>query len=80
MSFDLVAAEKAGISVSLLCRALGVSRSGFYARTRRGESARAVRAKRRDVEVAAVFAEKPGHYGAPRVQAVLRERGTAVSR
>jgi len=80
VSFDIVAAEKAGISVSALCRALGVSRSGFYAREQRRESGRTRRARQRDVAVAAVFREKRGRYGAPRVRAVLQARGMKVSR
>lgn len=80
MSFDLVTAEKVGVPIALLCRALGVSRSGFYARASRAVSPRALRAKQRDLAVAAVFAEKRCRYGAPRVHAVLRARGTTVSR
>jgi putative transposase len=38
------------------------------------------RARKRDVAVAAVFKEKRERYGAPRVRAVLRARGEAMSR
>ena len=80
MSFNLVAAEKAGVAVAVLCRALGVSRSGFYARRGRGDPPKVARARKRDVAVAAVFKEKRERYGAPRVRAVLRARGEAMSR
>ena len=39
--YRFIAAEKAASPVSLLCRALGVSRQSFYAWLERGPSARA---------------------------------------
>jgi transposase-like protein len=43
MRFAFIAAEKAEHSVTILCRCLRVTRSGFYAWARRGPSARAQR-------------------------------------
>ena len=42
MRFRFILAEKAEHSVSLLCRAMAVSRSGFYAWLKRKPSPRAV--------------------------------------
>ncbi len=43
MRFAFIAAEKAQHSVTILCRCLRVTRSGFHAWTTRGPSARAQR-------------------------------------
>ena len=43
MRFAFVAAEKARYPVRILCRCLGVTRSGYYAWARRPPSARALR-------------------------------------
>ena len=58
-----------------MCRLLGVSTSGLSAWLRRPESARA----RRDVEltgkIKAIHSRSRGTYGAPRIQAELRDEG-----
>lgn len=78
--FRFIAAEKANHPVDALCRALGVSRAGFYAWLGRPASARA----RRDAEllerVRAIHAESEGTYGWPRIHAELRLQGLRVSR
>ena len=76
--FEFIAAQKARHPVAGLCRALGVSRSGFNAWARRGPSPRA----RTDVEllerIRAIHAESRGSYGRPRMHAELRHRGVRV--
>lgn len=67
-------------SISAVCRALRIGRSGFYARRVRGASAASRRAAKLDVEVAAAFKRRRGHYGAPRVVQDLRNQGHVVSR
>jgi hypothetical protein len=79
MRFRFIAAEKATHSVTILCRCLHVTRSGFYAWTRRGLSARAqrdlvLRAKRR-----AFHAASGQVYGRPRLWKDVKEDGEAVS-
>ena len=79
MRFAFIAAEKATHSVTILCRCLRVTRSGFYAWFRRGLSARAqhdlvLRTKLRAFHLAS------GHrYGRPRLWKDLKEDGEAVS-
>lgn len=80
MSFDLVEAEKAHYPKALMCRALGLSRSGLHAFESREPSRRQLDQQRLDVLVAALFAELGGHYGAPRIERELRRRGHCTSR
>ena len=80
MSFELVAAEEAHYPKALMCRALGLSRSGHHSFRTRGPSRRALGQQQLDVQVAAVFGELKGHYGAPRIEQELRRRGYRTSR
>jgi transposase InsO family protein len=80
MSFELVAAEEAHYPKALMCRALGLSRSGHHAFRTRGPSRRALGQQQLDLLVAAVFAELKGNYGAPRIEQELRRRGHRTSK
>ena len=80
MSFELVTAEDAHYPKALMCRALGLSRSGNHAYETRGPSRRALETQRLDVEVAAIFNELKGRYGAPRIEKELRLRNHRTSR
>ena len=80
MSFELVAAEEAHYPKALMCRALGLSRSGHHAFRTRGPSPRVLGRQQLDVLVAAVFAELKGRYGAPRIERELRRRGHRTSK
>jgi putative transposase len=80
VSFELIEAEKGNYSKALMCRALGVSRSGYHAFHSRGPSKRALESRQLDVLVAALFAEYKGRYGAPRIERELRRRGHCTSR
>ena len=68
-------AHDAGTSVSAVCRTLGCSKSGVYARRKREIGPRALDTARLDVEIAAVHKEHRGIYGSPRVHAALRGNG-----
>lgn len=80
MKFAFVAAEKAWAPVRALCKAVGVSRSGFYAWTRRTRSARARDDAQLRVHIAAIHKRSRGLYGAPRVHAELRAAGIPIGR
>jgi putative transposase len=75
MSFELVEAEKGNFPKALMCRALGLSRSGHHAFRTRGPSRHDLEEQQLDVLVAAIFVELGGHYGAPRIEKELRRRG-----
>ena len=80
MKFAFVEAGKAWAPVRALCKAVGVSRSGFYAWTRRTSSARARGDAKLRVHIAAIHKRSRGIYGSPRVHAELRAAGTQVGR
>jgi transposase InsO family protein len=73
MRFQFIATEKAHHSLSLLCRCLRVTRSGFYAWRRRPESARRRGDRRLKVLVRASFDASHQRYGSPRIHRDLRE-------
>ena len=80
MKFRFIATEKAHHALSLLCRCLRVTRSGFYAWQGRPESARASRDRQLKVLVHASFAASKGRYGSPRIHRDLLEQKERVSR
>ena len=79
MRFRFIAAEKATHSVTILCRCLHVTRSGFYGWTRRGLSARAQRDLVLRTKLRAFHAASGQVYGRPRLWKDLKEDGEAVS-
>jgi len=78
--FTFIAAKKAEHTVSILCRCLRVTRSGFYAWQRRPESTHARDDRRLKVLVRASFEESQQRYGSPRVHEDLLEQHIPVSR
>jgi len=65
--------------ITLLCRVLEVSRSGFYAWRSRDASAAEVRRAELTAEVKVIHAEVKARYGSPRIHAELVDRGHACS-
>jgi putative transposase len=80
MSFELVQAQEAHFPKALMCRTLGLSRSGYHAWCTRPPSERDHARQQLDVQVKATFDEHDGHYGAPRVEQHLRRQGVRTSR
>jgi len=66
--------------VTALCRRLGVTRAGFYAWRRRGESAHAKQDRALAQEIDRLFTLHHERYGSPRLYEVLRAAGWSVSR
>ena len=75
MIFAWVEERRSEWPVALLCRVLGVSRSGFYAWRKRGPSAAQVRREELTAEVTRIHGEVRGRYGSPRMHAELVARG-----
>ena len=78
--FRFVEQEKARCPVRILCEALGVSPSGYYAWRSRGPSARQLSNAALAAEIRQSHARSRGTYGVPRIWADLAEAGFAVSR
>jgi len=72
--------EKALYSISLLCRVLGVSRSGYYAWSRRPPSSRSVEDSTLIVRIREVHESSRRTYGYPRVHAELNSLGIECGR
>jgi putative transposase len=80
MRFTFIAAKKAEHTVTILCRCLRVTRSGFYAWQRRPESTHTRDDRRLTVLVRASFEGSKHRYGSPRVHEDLIEQHEHVSR
>jgi transposase InsO family protein len=80
MRFAFIHAEKVEFPVAALCRALGVTRQGYYAYAAREPSARAANEAQLQASVRAVFEESRGTYGSPRVRAQLQRNGLRVGK
>jgi transposase InsO family protein len=78
--FAAIDAEKANYPVSLMCRVLEVTRSGYYAWRERPPSKHAELDVELRVVVAAAHDESGGIYGAPRVWESLKKTGQRTSR
>jgi len=70
--FGFIAASGAEHAVQIMCRVLGVSRSGFHAWARRQPSARAREDARLTERIAVIHAANRKVYGSPRIHAELR--------
>jgi len=66
--------------VVALCRALGVSRGGYYSWLSRPESQKTRKDRQLLLWIRASFRESRNRYGSPRVHAQLREEGIACGR
>ena len=78
--YRFIRAEKAYYPATLLCRVLGVARSGYYAWARNGASARARADEELTARIVAAHARSRATYGAPRVHAELRAGGVRCAR
>jgi putative transposase len=79
VKFDFVDAERASFPISLLCRELGISRSGYYGRRTRPESKHKQDDRRLKVLIHRVHRESRGNYGRPNIYRALKKMGERVS-
>lgn len=77
MKYAFIAAEAANHRISLLCRVLAVSRSGYYGWRSRAESRRVVDDRRLLRHIRALHEQSRQAYGALKTWRVLRGQGIA---
>jgi putative transposase len=80
MRFRLTGDQRDVWPVRVMCDALSVSPSGFYAWRSRPESAREIADHEKLSDIRRVHADHRGRYGAPRIHAERRAAGQSVSR
>lgn len=78
--FRFIAAEKTSYPISLMCRVLGVSRSGFHAWEQRPASARALADAQLSERIREIYARSRDSYGARRIYLDLRDEDVRVGR
>ena len=78
--YGFIEAQKANHSVSLICRVLGIGRSGYYAWRGRSASSRAVADASITEKIRSIHRESRGTYGYLRVHAQLRSLGISAGR
>ena len=76
----MIEAGREEFPVTLMCKSLGVSKSGFYAWASRAESDRGKENKQLVAEIEKVHAKSRKTYGSPRVHVELQEEGFEVGR
>jgi transposase InsO family protein len=72
VKYACIRAHRQQFRLSLMCRLLQVSRSGFYAAQRRTPSAQSRRREQLRTVIAAVYESSRGTYGSPRIYRELR--------
>ena len=80
MRFRLIEDHREIWPVRVMCEALSVSPSGYYAWRSRPDSLRKIANRELLVEIRRVHARHRERYGAPRIHAELRAEGRTVSR
>jgi putative transposase len=80
MKFAFIAEQEVAFSVSAMCQALGVTRSGYYAWKRRPPSASSKADAQLAVKVTAAHRRNRGIYGSPRIHRELRAQGVRVGK
>ncbi len=78
MSFALIDAKRAGVSIETACSVLNVSVSGYYAWTKRKASTRQADDMIMLAHIRAEFSTSNETYGSPRMHAELTESGLAI--
>jgi putative transposase len=73
-------ANQAMFPISTMCKALGVSRAGYYAWRERAPSARSIADTKLTDRIKAIHAASRETYGAPRIHAELADEGVSVGR
>jgi len=79
-NYQFIASHASQYPITLMCRVLGLARSGYYAWRTRVENPRRQADRRLLVQIAASFRASRQSYGSPRVHADLHEGGVRCAR
>ena len=80
MKFQFIAEQRQEYSITLLCKALEVSESGYYSWKDREAPQHCREDARLAAEIQQIFLDHRKLYGSPRIHAALRARGLQCSR
>ena len=80
MRFAFIRTENVLYPITVLCRVMRVTTSGFYAWLKRPESERTRRDRQLGVKIRAHHKASRGTYGSPRIHRDLKADGEAVGR
>lgn len=80
MKYVVIAEYLGQYPVTLMCRALSVSRSGFYKWQKRPPCARQLHREKVECKVVELFAQYKARYGAPRLVDELKAAGLPCSK
>lgn len=80
MKYVCIESHSGRFKVTMMCRLLEVSRSGFYAWRKRPGSKKAIRERRLLVKIKAIFKRTRQSYGSPRIWRELVADGEQVGR
>ena len=80
LSFPFIAEHHHDYPITVLCKTLEVSESGYYARIRREPSQHCREDARLCADIQQIFLEHRQVYGSPRIHAVLKARGIPCGR
>jgi putative transposase len=78
--YQFVDAHASEYPVTLLCRVLGLARSGYYLWRVRSVSARKARDQQLTSQIQPLFTDSRRRYGSPRVPAQLQAQGSRCAR
>lgn len=80
IKFEFIRKESKNYNVKLLCKLLGVSRSGYYEFTKRLPSKSSLKHEWLTDEIKRVFYQYKGRYGSPRIAQQLYDEGMETNK
>jgi putative transposase len=80
VKYACIQANRAQFPISLMCRVLGVSRSGFYAAQNHGPRQKERADRKLLVEIRSIHRSSKRRYGSPRVHEELKAQGVHCGR
>jgi transposase InsO family protein len=80
VKYKFIVAHREEFEIKVMCRVLGVSRSGYYAWLKRPTRARKMADQRLQQQIKDIYQHSRQSYGSPRIRAELADQGIQCSR